>query len=148
MPAIWYWTPSKPITASIPRNQVVLFNEQSTKLRDKGCKVSLLKSESNLFSRLYISCQRRDGNIDIFYSHENHPFPPSLSTYGELRLGKKSELMNCIERHVRNTNTKPKAEVVILDGAVLVNMLRPKESRTFGDYASNVFIPYIEKEKK
>ena len=29
--------------------------------------------------------------MTTFFSHENHPFPPSL---GKLRLGKKSDLLN------------------------------------------------------
>ena len=36
----------------------------------------------------------------------------------------------------------PSVEAVIIDGAALVNMLRPGTSKPFGEYASIVFLPY------
>jgi hypothetical protein len=36
----------------------------------------------------------------------------------------------------------PTVEVIILDGAVNVNMLRPGSAKTFSDYATNIFQPY------
>ena len=38
----------------------------------------------------------------------------------------------------------PKVDVKILDGAAIVNMLKPRTQETFGDYAQKVFLPYIE----
>ena len=35
------------------------------------------------------------------------------------------------------------ATCVIIDGAAIVQMLHPKNSRSFSEYASDVFIPYI-----
>ena len=35
------------------------------------------------------------------------------------------------------------ASSVFVDGAVIVQMLHPKDARNFSKYASNVFIPYI-----
>ena len=35
-------------------------------------------------------------------------------------------------------------EVLILDGAAIVNMLKPVNSKTFQDYANKVFLPYIQ----
>ena len=37
----------------------------------------------------------------------------------------------------------PEAEVRIMDGATLAHFLRPERCKTFGDYATNVFLPYI-----
>ena len=54
-------------------------------------KVSLLKNDVALFSHLYIVLQHWVSDMTTFFSHENHPFPPSL---GKLRLGKKSDLLN------------------------------------------------------
>jgi len=36
--------------------------------------------------------------------------------------------------------------VIILDGAALVNMLKPVNSKIFDDYAAKVFLPYTEKQ--
>ena len=41
--------------------------------------VSSLKSDRNLFSRLYVASQFRDGNLDECFSHENQPCPPSIT---------------------------------------------------------------------
>ena len=75
-------TNTKPITATITRNKVVLFNKQAQRSNKAGSKANLLRSESSLFPRLYIACQTRDGDLKNFFSHENQPFPPSVSSYG------------------------------------------------------------------
>ena len=50
--------------------------------------VSSLKNDVSLFSRLYIACQSRDGDLDDFFCHGNQPCPPSaLSHLGKLRQG-------------------------------------------------------------
>ena len=49
-----------------------------------------------LFSRLYIGCQTRDGNLE-FFRHENQAFPQPLSNDGSLHLGAKSNLMVCVD---------------------------------------------------
>jgi len=46
-----------------------------------------LKSDCSLFSRLYITCQSCKGDLQEFFRHENHPWPPSLSQHGKLRHG-------------------------------------------------------------
>ena len=38
-----------------------------------------------------------DGDMDQFFSHENHACPPSLSQEGKLRLGSKADIMLCLE---------------------------------------------------
>ncbi len=37
----------------------------------------------------------------------------------------------------------PHTDVVILDGAAVVNFLNPKDAKTFDDYALDVFLPYV-----
>jgi len=46
-------TNTRPITATITRNKVVLFNVQAQRFTKSGDKVNLLKRESSLFARLY-----------------------------------------------------------------------------------------------
>eukprot|EP00058_Branchiostoma_floridae_P011619 XP_002597107.1 hypothetical protein BRAFLDRAFT_76362 [Branchiostoma floridae] len=141
-------TNAKPISACITRNKMVIFNKQSTKTKGADRKISLLRNESSLFARLYISCQTREGDLDNFFSHENHPFPPSLSSYGNLRLGKKSDLMTCLETATSTRHVRPDSDASILDGAVIVNMLRPGVCKTFGEYATKIFVPYIQREQE
>ena len=49
-----------------------------------------MKSDVMLFSRIYISCQTRDGNLKDFVQRENQAWPPALPDGGRLRLGTKS----------------------------------------------------------
>ena len=78
----------------IRRNKIQLFSsppapKETTK--DK-MKIASLKSNCSLFSRLYISCQVREGDLDSFFTHENQSYPPSLSQYGTLKIGKQVSL--------------------------------------------------------
>ena len=135
----------KAISEPIPRNKVHLFNEPSQKSTTNVKRdIIMLKNEASLFSRLYISCQNRDSDLNQFCKHENQPFPPFLSSYGQLRQGKKSDLMGCLEScTLGNSTSKPSTDVTIIDGPVLVNILKPTGCKTFGDYASSVFVPYM-----
>ena len=42
-------------------------------------KISNLHNDVQLFSTMYISCQARDSDMDAFFRHENHAWPPSLA---------------------------------------------------------------------
>ena len=80
-----------PVTETISKNNLLLFSRSSIKFPSrKNLQVQLLKNDCYLFSRLYISCQIRDGDMDQFFAHENQSAPPSLSVGGKLRNGKKS----------------------------------------------------------
>ena len=64
-------------------------------------KVTNLRSDRTLFSHLYIASKYRDGDLDDFFSHENHPWPPSISDNGKIRLpNKKSDLLVCLNGSV------------------------------------------------
>lgn len=52
---------------------------------------------TSLFGCLYINNQLRDGDPDGFFSHENQIYPPSLSEYGNLHKGAKSDLVKCLD---------------------------------------------------
>ena len=76
---------------------------------------------------------------------------------GKLRIGTKSDIVSCLEQlisapedfgtdgqsHPLLADDTPIVDAVILDGAAIVNMLKPADARTFSDYASEVFLPYI-----
>ena len=93
----WLRQEVKPIDAPITGNKVNLFNTVPQKKTKSLMATGSLKSEANLFARLYVACQTRDGDIDEFFRHENHAYPPALSSYGQLRKGKKSDLIPCLE---------------------------------------------------
>ena len=68
------------------QNKFPLLSSHPLKSKSKEKRhVALLKQNVTLFSQLYVSCQVRDGNLNTFFSPENQDFPPSLSTYGDIR---------------------------------------------------------------
>jgi len=104
-----------------------------------------LKNDCSLLSGLYIASQIRSGDLDQFYQHESQAYPPALSQMGKLRTGTKSDLVGCLEDLVptQDLSPTPVVQVVLLDGAAIVNMLRPGSANTFSDYATQVFLSYI-----
>ena len=134
-----------PLFDTIQKNKLPLFNSPPAtkeKSRDK-LKTATLKSNCSLFSRLYVSFQVRDGDLEGFFGHENQSFPPSLSQYGKLRSGSKSDLLSCLEKNGPAQAQRPSFEALLLDGAAIVNMLNPGASKTFQEYRETVFLPYV-----
>ena len=84
----------------------------------------------------------REINEDVF-SHENCDCPPSLTSQGQMHRGTKSEIIKCLESEVPAVYTSPNVDVTILDGAFIVQSLRPGTISTFEEYADHLFIPYI-----
>ena len=64
-----------PITETLIKNKQPLFSTRPPKTPKTKNEISSLKNDCNLFSRLYISCQTRDGNLERFFQHENQPTP-------------------------------------------------------------------------
>ncbi|XP_045131595.1 uncharacterized protein LOC123516404 [Portunus trituberculatus] len=138
---------SKPLSDRITKNKLQLFGQPPARGKSQSTsKLQSLKSDCSLFSRLYIACQSRDGDLNEFFRHENQRCPPSLSQDGKLRQGKKSDLLDCLTSSVECSIDAPDSDAIILDGAALVNMLKPVVCTTFNDYADKVFLPYIEKQ--
>ena len=52
----------------------------------------------------------------------------------------------CLSSSVECITDAPESDAIILDGAVLVNMLKPTACKTFNDYAAKVFLSYIKKQ--
>ena len=136
---------SKSIHDVIHRNKLKLFKNMAKTNVSKGKKqLTSLKSDVGLFSRLYIGCQTRDGNLEEFFRHENQAYPPALSDCGNLYLGTKSDLLVCLEDLSETQSEVPVVSTVVLDGGVIVQMLKPATAvKCFAEYASQIFIPYI-----
>ena len=60
----------------------------------------------------------------MFFSHENQPVPPSLSSLGRLRIGTKSDLLSCLEIMGSNNTSDYLSGVTarILNEDAIVNM--------------------------
>ena len=137
---------TKSVYDPIKGNKVSLFNFSPPK---ESCKtsqqLSSMKSDCALFARLYISRQTRDGDLEEFFKHENQGCPPSLSHLGKLRLPKKKyELTECLEDNTtRRTEVPSTIDATIIDGAAVVNMIKPGTEKTFSGYTEQSFLPYV-----
>ena len=80
--------------------------------------------------------------MSAFFSHGNHPFPPSLSDHRKLHFGKKSDLLDILVKDIHN-DPPDSIDVKLLDGAAVVHLLPVTSIVTFDDYADQVFVPYI-----
>lgn len=135
---------TKPIDDTIHRNKLKVFKTLSIRSISKDkLKLTSLKNNAELFSRLYISCQTRDGHLDEFFRHENQACPPALSDGGSLRFGLKSDLVTCFEEILDARSEAPTTTSLVLDGAAIVQMLQPSTCKNFREYANDVFIPYV-----
>ena len=133
---------STALSDTITRTNLPLFGKYDEKIPSKAkSKITSLKSDCNLFARLYIACQSREGNLQEFFKHENSISPPSLACGEQIRSGHKSDLIECLP--VTPKSEKPSVDAVVLDAAAIVNILPPGKCKTFKEYAINVFEPYI-----
>ena len=88
----------------------------------------------------------RDGNLEEFFRHENLSVgqswgtPPALSDGESLRLGTKRDLLEDLSNPQLEA---PDTTCLVLDGAVIVRMLKPAVAKNFDDYAQDVFIPSL-----
>ena len=133
---------SRPVSDPLKKNNLSTFTMATKKNVSKNkAQVNVLKEDCSLFSRLYIACQVRDGNLEEFFRYENQPWPPSLAKLGQLRDGQKADLLKCLPESP--SLGKPEADAVILDGSVIVQMIKPTTARTFDEYFTIVFATYV-----
>ena len=131
---------SKPITDTLQRCNLPLFGTPEKRQSSKTSnQVADLKSDCQLFSRLYIAFQAREGNLEEFFKHENSSSPPALSRNEKMRTGQKSNLITCIE--VNTAFERPSVDAVVLDGVAIVNMLPPGKCKTFKGLRRSSFSP-------
>ena len=75
--------------------------------------LTVLSNNCSLFSRLYIACQTRKGNLPEFLRHENQPPQPSLSKLGDKRIAKRADLQKCLERSPLGSGNADEEEVLV-----------------------------------
>ncbi|KAJ8392755.1 hypothetical protein AAFF_G00072390 [Aldrovandia affinis] len=136
---------TKAVDDPIPRNKLKVFSTSTPRSQSKGQQqLASVKNDRELFARLYIGCQTRDGNLEELFRHENQACPPALSDGGSLCTGTKNDLLTCLEEVSGPLKTEtPVTTCIVLDGAAIVQMLKPAASKTFEEYAQQIFIPYM-----
>ena len=138
----------KLVHATISKNKLPLFqSDHKNASRKPQNKIKVMKQDVHLFSRMFIASQSRSGDVDNFFKHENHAWPPSLAESNHMRQGVKSDLIESLKKVSEPTKELPSVEVVIVDGASAIHKLDPKKHKpnisTFEEYAKKVFLPYI-----
>ena len=66
-----------------------------------------------------------------------------MSDCGNLYLGTKSDLLVCLKDLCEAQTVAPVTNSVILDGAAIVQMLKPATVKNFAEYMPQIYIPYI-----
>ena len=75
--------------------------------------LAVLRKNRSLYLRLYIAYQTTKGDLPEFFRHENQPTPPSLSKLGDMRTGKKADLLKCLERSPLGSGNADEEEVLV-----------------------------------
>ena len=134
-----------PITNTICKKNLKIFRTKKSRCSlKKQEKSTIAKNNVTLCSRMYISCQTREGNLKNFFSQENQTKPPSLSENGHLRPAKsKSSIIKCIEGNKIHQQECPQIDSKISDRGALVNMLQTVNRGTLDDYAQKAVMTSI-----
>lgn len=131
----------EPFTATMTLTKLKLFKSAKTQ--------SIKKSELNVYKEQQVKANQillaaNSGRVidESVFSHESSAFPPSLTRKGQMHHTTKSEILDCIEPKDIEVD-RPMTTAAILDGAVLVQMLRPGGAQNIEQYITDVFVPYI-----
>ena len=128
---------TKHIYDIIRRNKLTVFSTFTPRSVSKGKQqVASLNDDMQLFPRLFIGCQMRGANLQEFFRLVNQACPPALSDGRSLRLGTKSDLLTCLEDLSHAQSEAPATTSKVLDGAVIVQMLKPATVKNFDQYLS------------
>ena len=82
----------------------------------------------------------------VTLSHESSTCPPAFTNKGLMHHGTKSYILGCIlpSSDSQEISEPVGVTVSVLDGAVIVQMLRPNANTTsFQDYIQTILVPYI-----
>lgn len=80
------------------------------------------------------------------FQHETRREAPPLSKEGEISSGNKADLLHYRKHDREFSTTEPISLSNVLEGSVLVNMLKPNNSKTLTDYAEDIFSGALRKE--
>lgn len=104
-----------------------------------------MKEDCNLFSRIFISYQSRECDLNDFFRYENQAYPASLSENGKLYSCQKSQLVDVLKDKVVMPDSEPMdVDCIVVDGSALVNSTPPGSVKTFVAYASENIIPKVQ----
>jgi hypothetical protein len=127
-------------TVQLPK--VTVFKKTAVKSQKKSQSTGDTAQDSKL-TQLLLAVHSSRPLDESAFSHESSSHPPSLTRKGAMYHGHKSEILDCLIASQSVDSAKPLTTAAILDGAVLVHMLRPTTCATIREYFDNVFAPHI-----
>ena len=124
------------IFASISKNKLELFDFSSVKKTDRVKEqIATLKKNCSLFSRLFIGCQTKEGNLEEFFYMRTKVVRHHCHKMVHSDLATNLTCSKCLEKVHPSFSEVLATDAVILDGAAIVNMVQPRGCKTFQDYA-------------
>ena len=117
----------------IKKNKVTFFKHEEVA---SGSREKVMKEECQLFSRLFISCQVTQCDLEDFFTHENQAAPASLSDNGGLHVSQKSQLIEILQTRLSLPEREPDGDTIIIDGSALINATPPGSTPTWSAVTS------------
>lgn len=128
-------------TAPLPHTKLKLFKASLSQPHRKS-EVAAVKDQQTKVTQILLAANCGRNINDSVFSHENSAYPPSLTRKGHMHHGTKSEILDCIVPS-DVPNHRPVTTAAVLDGAVLIPMLRPGSAVTIRDYFTEILQPYV-----
>ena len=127
---------TKSLYDSISKNKLQLFGQRNDiAVSKKSQEINSLKSDCHLCVNLYKACQVRKGDLEEFFLHENHSYPPAISENEKLRkCNIKSDFLGCVKEIHEPSRANPTVECSVIDGAAFVNAHQPRTSKNFEEH--------------
>lgn len=132
----------EPFGAPMKQTRLPLFKNILKAKRKPRSAAASLKDQHSKASQILLAAQAGRNIPEKIFGHENCEYPPSLSKDGHIYHGSKCEILDCLSDGIV-MESRADSTCAILDGAVVVQMLYPRNTVTFEEYCSNVFVPYV-----
>ena len=116
-------------------------NNKQTSLSEPCQKnqVFVIKDQQAKITHILLAANSGRIMEDYVFTHESSTFPPALTQKGTMSHGSKGEILDCIVP-MNLDNNRSVATAAVLDGAVLIQILRPRSARTISDYFKEEFV--------
>lgn len=137
---------TKSVADTVKTNNLKLMREKPVKKTNFASKkLKAVKTDRDLFMMLFVQAQHRSIDLDDFFSHENQPFPPSISDNGYiLTYPKLSDTLDCFQKFYDKSLFPNACTASIVEAESVVHFIKPSsECKSFNDYFHLSLEPYL-----
>ena len=133
--------------APISRNNIPQMDQKRKKSAGLKSDMKRMKEDRTKMIQLLHAVHVGRGIDKGVFSHEISEHPPSITKNGVMYKGIKSDILDCIGGNIEACQTAESgnihADALVIDGPVLVHLIKPKQSVTFHDYIHRDIFAYI-----